>query len=37
MKLIALILTIFMLSVCLHAQHAVNRMDFNRDWKFNLG
>jgi len=37
MKLIALILTIFMLSVCLHAQNAVNRMDFNQDWKFYLG
>lgn len=37
MKLIALVLTIFMLSFCLHAQHAVNRMDFNKDWKFILG
>ena len=37
MKLIALILTIFMLSFCLNAQHAMNRMDFNKDWKFILG
>ncbi len=37
MKLIACVLTFSILCFCLHAQYPVNRMDFNKDWKFILG
>jgi beta-galactosidase len=37
MKPIAFIITLFVSGICLNAQYAKGRIDFNQDWKFYLG
>lgn len=37
MKKLVSLLTFIIAVLCLHAQYSKNKLDFNRDWKFNLG